>query len=598
MKLRPRPASPRSWILALLWAGTVLIVAALVRRFWIPLDDGTLAQAAERVLGGELPHRDFVDPYTGLNAFVGALAFDLFGLSLLSLRIPLVVGFALWLPAVWMVARRFSESLTAIAVTALAAVLSVLTYPAAMPTWFGLFLITWGLVALLAYAERGSRRWLLAAGAAVGVAVLFKVVGLYFLAAALFTTAWTRADGSRAYRVVTVSGVALFLLLLGRMVLPGTGVTGIYHFFLPSLCLGIAVTAGSWHGRDARDGGLASLSLDGVALILGASVPVLLYLIPYAATGSVGAWIEGVFILPGRRFESASSGPAPPWTISTGMTAVVLLVVGTRISGVRARHVAIALGTLLTAGLALDDLIDGAVLAAFWYSARTWIPMLTAVAAWQWHARRSDHEEGRYPTGGYVALVSTAALWSLVQFPYSSPAYFFYVAPLGVLATAGVLHAGGQSRPGPVIAVLAALYTFLGAGYVAGVATTGTTPLTLERGGIRVSKADADRYHRLAAAIGRHHHGGDIWAGPDAPEVYFLSGRPNRTPVLYEFLTPRFEAPGALVRLLDGGSISVVVVNSRPLFSAPLPDDVQAWLARAFPGEESIGPYLVRWRSP
>ncbi len=574
-------------------------MAVLVRRFWIPLDDGTLAQAAERVLGGELPHRDFADPYTGLGAFIGALAFDLFGVNLLSLRVPLVVGFAIWLPAIWMVARRFAEPDVAMWVTVLAALLSVLTYPAAMPTWFGLYAVTWGLVALLAYVEGRRRRWLLAAGAAGGVAVLFKVVGLYFLAAALLTVAWTRADGSRGYRIVTVSSVGLFLFLLGRMVLPRTSVTGVYHFFLPSLCLGIAVTVRAWRRRAAPDrGGLGSLSLDGAVLLLGALAPVLLFLVPYAATGSVGTWLEGVFLLPGRRFESASSGPASPWTVSTGMAAVAFMVAGARLSGARARHLAIALGALMAAGLAVDDYLDGAVLSALWYSTRTWIPALTAVGAWQWLARWRAHDGEPDPTGAYVALVSTAALWSLVQFPYSSPAYFFYVAPLGVLATAGVLHAESRPRPGPVVGVLAAMCAFLGAGYVAGVAATGTTPLALERGGILVSEAEAERYQRLATVIQEHDRGGNIWAGPDAPEVYFLSGRPNRTPVLYEFLTPRFEVTEDLSRFLDDGRVSLVVINSRPLFSASLPESLQAWLARAFPEEEVVDPYLVRWRSP
>jgi hypothetical protein len=579
-------------MLVLLWAGGVLAVAVLVRRFWIPLDDGTLAQAAERVLGGELPHRDFADPYTGLGAFIGALAFDLF-------RVPLVVGFAIWLPAIWMVARRFAEPDVAMWVTVLAALLSVLTYPAAMPTWFGLYAVTWGLVALLAYVEGRRRRWLLAAGAAGGVAVLFKVVGLYFLAAALLTVAWTRADGSRGYRIVTVSSVGLFLFLLGRMVLPRTSVTGVYHFFLPSLCLGIAVTVRAWRRRAAPDrGGLGSLSLDGAVLLLGALAPVLLFLVPYAATGSMGTWLEGVFLLPGRRFESASSGPASPWTVSTGMAAVAFMVAGARLSGARARHLAIALGALMAAGLAVDDYLDGAVLSALWYSTRTWIPALTAVGAWQWLARWRAHDGEPDPTGAYVALVSTAALWSLVQFPYSSPAYFFYVAPLGVLATAGVLHAESRPRPGPVVGVLAAMCAFLGAGYVAGVAATGTTPLALERGGILVSEAEAERYQRLATVIQEHDRGGNIWAGPDAPEVYFLSGRPNRTPVLYEFLTPRFEVTEDLSRFLDDGRVSLVVINSRPLFSASLPESLQAWLARAFPEEEVVDPYLVRWRSP
>ncbi|HSM61548.1 MAG TPA: hypothetical protein VK849_12155, partial [Longimicrobiales bacterium] len=148
MTLRRAPLATRPLALALLWSGAVVTVAALVGRYWIPLDDGTLAQSAERVLGGELPHRDFADPYTGLNAVVGAVAFRLFGVTLASLRVPLVVGFAAWLPAVWLCARRFAPPGVALTATAVAAVLSVLTYPAAMPTWFALFAVTWGLLFL------------------------------------------------------------------------------------------------------------------------------------------------------------------------------------------------------------------------------------------------------------------------------------------------------------------------------------------------------------------------------------------------------------------------------------------------------------------
>ena len=39
--------------------------ALLLARGWIPHDEGTLGETALRVLGGQLPHRDFSDVYTG-----------------------------------------------------------------------------------------------------------------------------------------------------------------------------------------------------------------------------------------------------------------------------------------------------------------------------------------------------------------------------------------------------------------------------------------------------------------------------------------------------------------------------------------------------
>lgn len=178
--MHSRSCSPSSHpaTLALSWAAAVACMALLAGRFWIPLDDGTLAQSAERVLAGQLPHRDFGDPYSGLGAFVGAAAFSLLGVNLGSLRVPLVAAFALWLPAVWLLARRHLPPGSALAAAALAAVLSVPAYPAAMPGWYALFAVTWGAWMLARALEGHGRGWLVGAGAMAGVAALFKVVGL------------------------------------------------------------------------------------------------------------------------------------------------------------------------------------------------------------------------------------------------------------------------------------------------------------------------------------------------------------------------------------------------------------------------------------
>src|SRR5215831_17279135 len=57
----------------------VAIGAAYIGHFawrqWLPWDDGTMAQAAERVLNGQLPHRDFNEPYTGGLTWLHAAAF-------------------------------------------------------------------------------------------------------------------------------------------------------------------------------------------------------------------------------------------------------------------------------------------------------------------------------------------------------------------------------------------------------------------------------------------------------------------------------------------------------------------------------------------
>ncbi len=608
--------------LALLWACATVVVALLVNRYWIPLDDGTLAQSAERVFLGELPHRDFGDPYTGLNAMLGAAAFRFFGVGLASLRIPLVAGFALWLPAVWLLARRHLPPGAALLAASAAAATSVLAYPAAMPTWFTLFVITWGAWMLCRVLDGGHRVWLAGAGALAGLAVLFKVVGLYFVAAALLALARRRADGTRIYAGVTAVGTLAFLALLGALVLRGRGLANAYQFFLPAVgivALLVADTRAAGGGRGAPSetaaamddgrlaGGLGPLATDGVLLTLGFLAPLGLFLVPYAASGSVGAWMEGVFLMPARRWAYASSPPGPAWTVVPGIAAVVLAAVAARLSHRAERRLTLALAVLLAVALAADDALDGAVIEALWYAVRGWMPALVAaVAVAAWLPGRvpgvtgdtGPSAAGPVPRSvATFALLATAGLWGLVQFPWASPAYFFYTAPLVVLATAAATTTAVVRR-GPVMAFLTAIYLFLGVGYVAGVASSGTTELGGPRGGIRVPESDASRYGELALLVRSRAAGGGVWAGPDAPEVYFLSGVRNPTPTLYEFLDRVPMTPDGLATLLDSRDVRVAVLNTRPLFSQPLDPRILEHLVREFPRSRTLGPYVVRWREP
>ncbi len=589
----------RPWIPAVFWSAATVGMGALVGRYWIPLDDGTLAQSAERVLGGQLPHVDFGDPYSGLNAMLGALAFRALGVGLASLRVPLVVGFAAWLPAVWLIARRLAPFSVALAATTLAALASVPAYPAAMPTWFALFAATWGLLFLHVYLDRGGRRWLAAAGGAAGVAVLFKVVGLYFLAACLLSVAWHRASATRGFRTLALGGCGAFLALLGGLVLPGARSASVAHFFVPAVALCAAVVARAWSDPEPHraDSGVRPALVDGVSLLAGFLVPVALFLIPYVFRGAVAAWIDGVFLRPSRRLDAAASAPAAAWTLLTGVTWVAVVALTQRVGGTSRRRAALALAAVLALGFALDDALDGAAVAALWYSLRTLTPAVTVWGAWRLGRRRRGAADG--PA---FAALAAAGLWSLVQFPYAAPAYFFYVAPLTVLATLAVVGSSPRSRGPdegggftPVVGVLAVLFAYLAAGYAFGVATAGERPLPMDRGGILVSSREAEVYADLVETIAAHVGGGSLWAGPDAPEVYFLSGLPNRTPILYEFLSGEEDSEPAALRDPD---VTVAVVNERPLFSPPLDADTRRRLRARFPESRAVGSWVVRWGSP
>src|SRR5712691_5527900 len=221
---RSRWRPPWWLVLGVAWVLGAAVGGHYLTRGWVPHDAGSLAQSAERVLAGELPHRDFDDVYTGGLSFLHALAFRLFGTSLLSLRLVLFAAFLAWLPAVYYVAGRFVPPLAAGLATLAAALWTVPNYSEAVPSWYNLFLAVFGVAALLRHLETGGRRWLVAAGVAGGVSCLAKIVGLYYVAAVLLFLVYREhclareqaRPGGRGYvRAVGAGLLALVALVAG-----------------------------------------------------------------------------------------------------------------------------------------------------------------------------------------------------------------------------------------------------------------------------------------------------------------------------------------------------------------------------------------------
>src|SRR5260221_7216620 len=135
-------------ILLVVWLSSAIYLGSDLKHGWGPSDDGTLGQSAERVLHGEMPHRDFDDPYTGGLAYIDAVIFELFGVNLFWLRLFLFVCFLAWVPAVYALAREVVSPWPAGAVTLIAVAWSVPNYTTPMPSWFNLFFATFGALAL------------------------------------------------------------------------------------------------------------------------------------------------------------------------------------------------------------------------------------------------------------------------------------------------------------------------------------------------------------------------------------------------------------------------------------------------------------------
>jgi hypothetical protein len=583
---------------------------------WMPFDDGALAQSAERLIQGQLPHRDFDEIYTGGLTYLNASAFRLLGTTLWTLRLVLFAVFVAWVPAVFYIATRFVRAFAAAGIVLLAVVWSLPNYSAAMPSWYNLFLATFGVVALFRFLEVGGRRWLVAAGIAGGLSFLVKVVGLYYVAGVLLFLVFQAhalsrsaadADAKRghAYAAFVSISLLLFVAALWSVVRRQLHAPEFVQFVLPGALVAALLVRNEWTEpagtSRARFVTLARLL---VPFLVGVALPIALFLIPYALAGALGAFVNGVFVLPMRRFSAAFYPGLPLATMLALVPFAVLAAAAHRVRGRVGRRETVLLAILLLLVLRASG-GNAALYRDVWYAARSLLPVLAIIGVVVlWRARAADTQSPLL-RARTMLLLAVTTLCSLVQFPFSVPNYFCYVAPL-VALTALALYSymqwSARIVPGLLIGFLVAFSALRNNGNP--LQSIGFSPqpprpmatLALGRGGIQVPKVHAEAYEVLVPMLRAHARGGYTWASPDTPEIYFLSGLRNPTRSLFEFFEDSTNGTARVLRTLDAHAVTAVVLNGAPSFSPPITRDMFLQLAAKYPHARNIGPFQLRWR--
>ena len=591
------------------WAAATAYALLHLDRGWFAVDAGTLGQAAQRVLDGQLPHRDFVDVYTGGLAFLNAAAFKLLGVGVMSMRWVAFAAYVAWVPAVWAIASRSAPPLVAALATLLAAAWTLPIYAEGMPSWYNLFLATFGVWALLRYVDRPRAVWLAAAGVCAGFSLLFKIVGLYFLAAGLLFLVWVEASRApasespvrdRGYRALALAGCGVLGTMVTWLVQRAMGLRFLFLYAAPPLAAAVAVAAVLRQptGAGTRDR-LLAYGRRALPFLAGAALPVVLFLIPYVVSDSVGDLVRGVFELPRRRLDSVRMiGPAGRWVSAVPAVVVVALLMRPPSLATRlGRAVAAGAGVVLLLVVILgrrDDLYPVI------FSTLLWLPPLGSLAAAAVVARRGV-------AGGpeASALLAAFGLTSLVQVPFAAPAYFFYAAPLLVLLATSLAGASPLRRPwllGLIMATLAFTVLNLNVGFSPDLGfryrpAASEAQLVLPRAmGIRVSAEDKADYERVVKLVSSLDPGKYLFAGPDAPEVYFLTGLRNPTPTLYEFLDREEGRDARILQTLEDANVRVLVIRPAPQFSRPLSNELIEELGRRYPLGRRVGRFFVAWK--
>lgn len=613
----------QGWLQRLMVLAVVLAVAGLyagfhIGRGWAPSDDGALSQSALRVMQGQLPHRDFAEIYTGGLSFIHALAFRAFGVNLMSLRFCVFLFFLAWLPAVYYIALRFTSAVAAGAITLLAVAWSYPNYPAAMPSWYNLFLATFGAAALLRYLEVRTRRWLFVAGVCGGVSILIKVIGAYYIAGVLLSLAFVeQSENSRdsserssekslaaedsqnnwPYRVFSVSALLLFLATLVLVLHSRLGMADLYHFLLPSAVLVGLILLREQSVRVGTGQRFKTMFRTVIPFLGGCISPVIIFLLPYARLGALGQFFSGVTASVITR--STALGVLPPASAEKSIFALAL--VGLLAAAMYLREFQ---GKIVSAAVALGLMVmlvkaatSSQIILGVWYSAATLTPLVVLLGAAVVLKAGNWSGPSRLQQQRMMVLISLAAVCSLVQYPFAASIYLSYSLPLTLLAAVAIV-ATVKKQPGTyVLAAVMGFYLLFGVVRLVPDYVYEFThkpgrmdELQLERaGGLRVNYA-AD-FAGLIHFLQQHSPNGLMYAGNECPELYFLSGLKNVT-------RDDGGVPAAeVLQALQSGDLKVVVINEAPLFpAARITPELRAQVMQKFPHSSQMGIFHVFWR--
>jgi hypothetical protein len=258
--------------------------------FWWPPDDGAYAYIADRLRNGDVLNRDLHDVHAGYVHFLHALAFDLFGRDLLSLRYPLALLTVAQSAIVFLLLRPLIGPFAICGGLAMSA-LTLVQFLNPTANWYALFLTVIVIALLAARAERTT----------------FGLIAIGFVLAALFLfrqlTGVFVGMGAVAYLLLPEPGAAA--RSRGRPVLAWFIAGSMAMVLAAYLWLKTDATAFALYGiwplamllviatRTRLDDGAAlqliAAPLAGAAL---AAVPLLLY---HSTHGSLGPWWEDTF---------------------------------------------------------------------------------------------------------------------------------------------------------------------------------------------------------------------------------------------------------------------------------------------------------------
>ena len=374
------------------------------------------------------------------------------------------------------------------------------------------------------------------------------------------------------------------------------------YFVLPAFGLVGLILAQEFAGVAGKDRErFATLFRLCVPFGAGLAIPLIVFLIPYVRAGALHDLVDGLVAAPSRAVRFASFDPHNPIAMIAMVPFVVPVIVAYE-CGRAGRVICGCIVALYGGAILLFAGKSTLVYYLGWCSLGTAIPaLILAGVAISWDSRgRGERTVLRQQI---VLLLCLTALCSLIQFPFSAPIYFFYVAPL-VILSAMALFASTNRPPKFVLGILIGIYLLFPnlpvTGYQMGIshAPDGRTERlsTPRAGGLRVDPTDASHYDELIPLVQSHAAGKFIYAAPDCPEVYFLSGLQSPSRHYFDYAEDPAGRAERILHELESLNVNVVAISRDAEFTGPMWPDLQEVLEKRYPHSAETDRFQVRWK--
>jgi hypothetical protein len=533
-------------------------------RYWFPRDDGYYAHIADRILGGELLHRDVQALHPGGIYYLNALAMSIFGRSFTSLRFPLIAAGLLQTLLLFLIMRQKGVAIAA-ATGLLSSAVTIVQFFNPTPHWYCLP-IGFAVILLLAPGHRHLRWRIETIGLLLVTMFWFRQLTAIFVAVGAVSYLLLQTRGQVPNR--SVLGRGLILLMLVAVALYLRRKTDLFGWLAigmwPILLLAVAAL------RTAVDDKqvlilVRRLTVGGAAV----AVPILLY---HAASGSLEAWFKDVFL-----------------------DAVAL--------GEFAYQKTPRYGSFLVRSLGnLFAFQDAAAVVNGIY----WLVMLAAPATLAISVLVRMTPTGHL--GGVAPLPFIGVFYGLVAVHYQDPAYLYF-ASAPVFAGLIWYAAGWRNTSIAAAAVLTTVAIYFHAGQpisrsyadlLSGKRQQAVASSIAALDGMHVTPSDELTFRSLLAIVDRHSAPGEpILAVPAEPELFFMSGRSN--PLRYSYLSFGIlddEAVAETLRTLERTRPRIVFHVPVLPYNSEYTDMIMDWVRENYVHVQSVREFEVYLPAP